>query len=71
MRRHLLRSRDDRVLAGVAGGLAELWDVDPWLIRILWLILIPFTGGFAVLAYIVMAFVVPDEGDEPAFYGGA
>lgn len=68
MSRRLYRSRDDRMLAGVAGGLAELWDADPALIRIVWAILVPFTGGFALLAYVIMAFVVPEEEGEPAAF---
>jgi phage shock protein C len=67
MNRRLYRSRDDRMLAGVAGGLAELWDADPSLVRVIWVILVPLTGGFALLAYIIMAFVVP-EGDEATLY---
>jgi phage shock protein C len=66
MNRRLFRSRDDRVLAGVAGGLAELWDVDPSPVRVVGVILVPLTGGFALLAYVVMAFVVPEEDDLPA-----
>jgi phage shock protein C len=61
MNEHLYRSRDDRMLAGVAGGLAEIWDADPSLIRIVWAILIVLTGGIALLVYIVMAIVVPEE----------
>jgi phage shock protein PspC (stress-responsive transcriptional regulator) len=61
MRERLYRSRGDRMLAGVAGGLAELWDVDPSLLRIIWAVLILLTGGIALVVYIVMAFVVPDE----------
>jgi phage shock protein C len=57
----LYRSRDDRMLAGVAGGLAEMWDADPSLVRILWAILVPLTGGLALVVYIVMAIVVPEE----------
>jgi phage shock protein PspC (stress-responsive transcriptional regulator) len=68
MKRTLFRSRDDRMLAGVAGGLAELWDVDSSLVRIVWAILVPFTGGFALLVYIVMAIVVPEEDEEAAAY---
>jgi phage shock protein C len=60
---HLYRSRDDRMLAGVAGGLAEMWDADPSLVRLVWALLVIFTGGIALLVYIVMAIVVP-EGDE-------
>ena len=59
----LYRSRDDRMLAGVAGGLAELWDADPSLIRIVWALLIVVTGGLALVVYIVMAIVVPEEDD--------
>ena len=59
----LYRSRGDRMLAGVAGGLAELWDADPSLIRVIWALLVVFTGGLALIVYIVMAIVVPDEDD--------
>src|SRR3954449_818853 len=62
---HLYRSRDDRMLAGVAGGLADLWDADPSLIRILWALLVIPTGGIALVVYIVMAIVVPEEPDAP------
>jgi phage shock protein C len=57
----LYRSRDDRMLAGVAGGLAEMWDADPSLVRIIWALLVIFTGGIALLVYIVMAIVVPED----------
>ena len=60
----LYRSRDDRMLAGVAGGLAEMWDADPALIRIVWALLVIFTGGVALVVYIVMAIVVPEEDDR-------
>ena len=70
MSRRLYRSRDDRMLAGVAGGLADLWGVDPSLVRIVWAVLVPFTGGVALLVYVVMAFVVPDEDAEPIPHPG-
>jgi len=58
--RRLYRSRRDRQLAGVAGGIAEYLDVDPTVVRILWILSI-FFGGFGILVYIVMAFIVPLE----------
>lgn len=73
----LYRSPDDRMLAGVAGGLAENWNIDPSLVRIMWALLIVLTGGLAFLVYVVMAIVVPERpagvavdrpGEEP---GGA
>ena len=56
----LYRSRSDRQLAGVCGGLAEYFNIDVTIIR---LIFVVFTilGGPGLLAYIVMAIVVPEE----------
>lgn len=59
MNRRLTRSRD-RVIGGVAGGVATLLDADPALIRIAWALLVPLTGGVALLAYIVAWVVVPE-----------
>jgi phage shock protein PspC (stress-responsive transcriptional regulator) len=56
----LYRSRDERMFAGVAGGVAERLDLDPSLVRVVWLILIFLTGGLFFLLYIVMAIVVPE-----------
>lgn len=66
MNDRLYRSRDDRMLAGVAGGLAEMWDADPSLVRLVWALLAIFTGGIALVVYIVMAIVVPEaDGSQP------
>jgi len=59
----LYRSSDDRMIAGVAGGVAEMLDADPSIIRIVWALLIFLTGGIALLVYIVMAIVVPERPD--------
>jgi len=59
MNRRLFRSPDDRVLAGVAGGMAETYDLDPALVRVGWALLILVSGGIFLLLYIVMALVVP------------
>ena len=60
MAERLYRSRDDRMLAGVAGGVAEILDADPSLVRIVWAVLAFLTGGIAILVYVVMAIVVPE-----------
>ena len=57
----LYRSVDDRVLTGVAGGVAERLDADPSIIRVVWALLSVLSGGLAVIAYIVMAIVVPED----------
>lgn len=67
----LYRSRADRMLTGVAGGLAERLDVDPALVRVVWAVSMPLTGFLTLLIYIVMALVVPDEPLDGAFaYAG-
>jgi phage shock protein C len=64
MNRRLTRSRTDTILGGVAAGLAEYLNTDPALVRIAWAILVPLTGGAALLAYIV-AWIVMPEGPAP------
>ncbi len=66
----LYRSRTDRMFAGVAGGLAERLDADPALVRITWAVLVFVTGGFALLVYIIMAFVVPEGPPATVVPGG-
>lgn len=61
MNRRLYRSRRDRVLAGVAAGVADWVRADPALVRIAWVVLAFATSGLAVLIYVLMAFVVPEE----------
>ena len=58
--RRIYRCRHDRQLAGVASGMAEYLDIDPTVVRILW-ILSAFLGGFTILLYIILAFVIPLE----------
>jgi phage shock protein PspC (stress-responsive transcriptional regulator) len=57
----LYRCRHDRRLAGVSAGLAEFFDLDPTLMRILWFLSIFFTGGLSILLYIGLALIVPNE----------
>jgi len=60
MNRRLYRCRHDRRLAGVAGGVAEFFDLDPTLVRILFFLSI-FLGGMGLFLYIGMAIIVPLE----------
>jgi phage shock protein C len=57
----LYRSRRERVIAGVAGGLGDLLGIDPTLIRVVWAVLAVLSGGIFVVIYIVMAIIVPEE----------
>lgn len=58
--KRLYRSRSDRMIAGVAGGLAQYLNVDPTLVR-LGFVVLSLAGGPGLLLYIVMWIVVPEE----------
>ena len=73
--RKLYRSRSERMIFGLCGGLGEYFNVDPTLIRILF-VMLSMPGGFGLLAYIIISFITPlepgtgttpkDEVKEPA-----
>jgi phage shock protein C len=58
--RRLYRCRHDQRVAGVASGLAEYFNIDVSLVRVLWVVSI-FFGGLGLLLYIAMAIIVPFE----------
>lgn len=58
--KRLCRSRTDRKIAGVCGGLADYFEIDPTWMRLLFLLLFVF-GGSSLLVYIVMWIVMPLE----------
>lgn len=60
--RKLYRSRKDRMLFGVLGGLAEYFDLDATMVRVIFVLVVLATGGFGIIAYVVMAVVFPVEG---------
>ena len=47
------------MLCGVCGGIAEYFDIDPTLVRLVWVI-ITLMGGAEILAYIIAAIIIPD-----------
>lgn len=59
MEKRLLRSRTDRSLAGVCGGVAEYFGWDPTLVRVAWIIL-TLLGGSGILLYLIMWVVMPE-----------
>lgn len=60
MKERLYRSRKERVIGGVCGGLAEYFGIDPIIIRIVAVVLL-FGHGVGLLAYIIMWIAVPEE----------
>ena len=62
MKKKLYKSRTDKKLCGVCGGIAEYFDMDVTLVRLAW---VAFTllGGSGILAYIIAAIVMPIEAE--------
>ena len=58
--KRLFKSRDNRMVCGVCGGVGEYFNVDPTLIRLVW-VLASLFGGSGLLAYIIAAIIIPEE----------
>jgi len=67
--RRLMRSTHERMWAGVAGGMAEYFDLDPALVRLLWVAAAIVSGGLAVPVYI-MAWIILPRDDRPPVASG-
>ena len=62
-KKRLYKSRRNRTLCGVCGGIGEYLDVDPVLIRVLWIVF-TFMGGAGILAYIVCALIMNNDPND-------
>lgn len=60
MKKRLYKSSTDKKLCGVCGGIANYFDVDPTVIRLIWVIF-TLAGGSGLIAYIIAAIIMPDE----------
>ncbi|HKM33028.1 MAG TPA: PspC domain-containing protein [Oscillospiraceae bacterium] len=56
----LVRSRTKRMFAGICGGVADYTNLDPTIIRALWVVF-GLMAGAGLLAYIILLFVIPEE----------
>lgn len=65
MKKILARTRSDRKLAGVLGGLSRTVGIDPIILRVAFILLLIPTGFFPlVVVYALLAFVLPNEEDS-------
>lgn len=62
--KRLYRSTTNKMIAGVCGGIAEYFDADPTIIRLLAVLLLIVSGPIAVIAYIAAAVIVPIKDNE-------
>ncbi len=56
--KRLYRSSKERILGGVCGGLGEYFDIDPTVVRLLW-VLFALAGGMGILFYFIAWFIIP------------
>lgn len=61
MEKKLYRSRVNRMAAGICGGLGEYFEIDPTIVRLIWVIGSVFVAGLpGVLVYVVAWFLIPE-----------
>lgn len=63
MTKKLFRSKTDRKLAGVCGGIAEYFGVDPTVIRLVFILAV-IGAGIGLLAYLICWLVIPEQNNE-------
>ncbi len=56
----LYRSRNEKMIAGVCGGLGEFFGIDPTVVRLVWAILV-FAAGLSLWVYIIAALIIPEN----------
>lgn len=61
MKKKLYRSRSDRMLTGLCGGIAAYFNIDSTLVRIAFVILEFMTAGLLIIGYIIVAIIVPKQ----------
>lgn len=61
--RRLYRSRSDRIIAGVCGGLGRHLDIDPLFIRLVFILLV-FANGLGILLYLILLIIIKEEPGE-------
>ncbi|MCL2718951.1 MAG: PspC domain-containing protein [Lachnospiraceae bacterium] len=59
--KRLFRSRTNRTICGVCGGIGEYLGIDPVIIRILWVILGFASAGMGIIAYFIIALIMPEQ----------
>tara|TARA_Y100000310_G_C20566830_1_gene755913 strand:- start:441 stop:632 length:192 start_codon:yes stop_codon:yes gene_type:complete len=62
VKKRLYRSKKERILLGVCGGIAEYFDVDPTIVRLIWVVATLITGLFpGIVAYVIAALIMPEK----------
>lgn len=63
MKKKLYKIEKGRKLEGVCGGIAEYFDIDPTLVRLIWVLFTACSLGSGIIAYIIAAIIMPRKSD--------
>ncbi len=70
MEKKLYRSRTDKKVFGVLGGLAKYFNVDATILRIIYVLLSLFVLGCPIIIYLVVALIIPEEPENTNYQNG-
>ncbi|MEK6934889.1 MAG: PspC domain-containing protein [Nanoarchaeota archaeon] len=59
--KRLYKSNKNKVIFGICGGIGEYYNIDPTIIRLLWIIITLISFGAGILVYIIAAFLIPKK----------
>ena len=60
--KRLYKSETNKIFAGICGGFGEFLNIDPVLLRVVWLLVVIFTGVVpGIIAYVIAAFIIPNH----------
>ncbi len=59
-----MKKSNDRIIAGVCGGIADYYNMDPTVVRLLFVLFTLFTGGIGIFIYIIAAFIMPSDSPQ-------
>ena len=60
--KRLYRSRENKVFSGVIGGIGEYFNVDPVILRIVWVAIVIFTAGLpGIIVYLIASLIIPEK----------
>ena len=57
----LYRSRKDKMIAGICGGIGEIYSLDPTMVRLVYALITIFSAGTAILVYLLGWIIIPEE----------
>jgi len=64
VKKRLYRSKKEKIIGGVCGGLGEFLDVDPTIVRLLWAIITVLSIGAGIVAYLLAWIIIPEKKNQ-------